>query len=276
MSEGGDGPNPFPNVTGDDGGTPDADDESVQSTLDGAADEGGDRLARSMLALLATGAVAGIDVGIGVLAKLSVMEATGSELLGGLAFGIGFVAILLGKSELFTENFLLPVTAVYQRRRSVRSLLRLWTLTGVGNLAGGWVIMGIIVIGVPRIGESDVLLETSNHFVEMGLGWPLFFSALLGGAAITLMTWMEQATDSVGAKLVAVIGIGFVLASTPLAHAVVTSLEMFGALQRTADFGYADWAGVFGIAVVGNLLGGIVLVTVLRMVQGRAQDQPDS
>lgn len=276
MSEGGDGPNPFPNITGDDGGTHAADDESVQSTLDGAADEGGDRLARTTLALLATGAVAGIDVGIGVLAKLSVMEATGSELLGGLAFGIGFVAILLGKSELFTENFLLPVTAVYQRRRSVPSLLRLWTLTGVGNLAGGWVIMAIIVVGVPRIGESDVLLETSHHFVEMGLGWPLFFSALLGGAAITLMTWMEQATESTGAKVVTVFGIGFVLAGTPLAHAVVTSLEMFGALQRSADFGYADWAGVFGIAVVGNVVGGVVLITVLRMVQGRAQDQPDT
>jgi formate/nitrite transporter FocA (FNT family) len=254
----------------------DADDESVQSTLDTAAAEGGQRLQRTALALLATGAVAGIDVGFGVLAKLSVMEATGSELLGGLAFGIGFVAILLGKSELFTENFLLPVTAVFHRERTLGSLLRLWALTAVGNLAAGWVIMAIIVVGVPRIGDSDVLLETSGHFVEMGLGWPLFFSAVLGGAAITLMTWMEQATDSVGAKLVTVIGIGFVLAGTPLAHAVVTSLEMFGALQRSAPFGYADWAGVFGIAVVGNVVGGVVLITVLRLVQGRAQDQPDT
>lgn len=252
------------------------DDQSVASTLDDAAAEGGQRLRRSAWAILATGAVAGVDVGIGVLAKLSVQEATGSAMLGGLAFSIGFIAILLGKSELFTENFLLPVTAVFAGHRSVRSLLRLWSLTAVGNLAGGWVIMAIVVVGVPRIGESDILLETAHHFTDPGLGWALFASAVLAGAAITLMTWMEQATESMPAKLVAVTAIGFVLASTPLAHAVVTSLELFGALQRMADFGYLDWAGIFGVATVGNIVGGVVLITVFRLVQGRAEDQPDT
>lgn len=253
-------------------------DESVSHALEGAAETGEWRLRRNAVSLLATGAIAGIDVGIGVLAKLSVMEATGSALLGGLAFGIGFIAILLGKSELFTENFLVPVTAWLRSRRTPRSfwaLVKLWGLTGIGNLAGGWVIMGIIVVAIPRISESDVLLETANHFIDMGVGWELFASAVLGGAAITLMTWMEQGSATLGAKLVAVVSIAFVLAGTPLLHSVVSTLEMFGALQRGAAFAYLDWLGVFGVAVAGNVVGGIGLVTVLRLVQARAEEHPN-
>jgi formate/nitrite transporter FocA (FNT family) len=249
--------------------------ESVQGALKDAADKGDQRLRRGPVSLLATGVIAGIDVGIGVLAKLSVLEATGSELLGGLAFSIGFIAILLGKSELFTENFLIPVTAALRKRRSYGSLVKLWGLTGLGNLLGGWVIMAIIVAAIPRIRESDVLLETAYHFIEMGIGWEMFASAMLGGAAITMMTWMEQGTDSVGAKIVAVSGIAFVLAGTPLFHAVVSSLEMFGALQRSAAFGYIDWLGAFGVSVAGNIVGGVGLVTVLRLVQARAEPPDD-
>lgn len=248
---------------------------SVQGALKGAADKGEQRLNRTSTSLLATGAIAGIDVGIGVLAKLSVLEATGSELLGGLAFSIGFIAILLGQSELFTENFLIPVAAALRDKRSVRSVFRVWGLTGLGNLVGGWVIMAIIVLAIPRISESDVLLETAYHFVEMGIGWEMFASSVLAGAAITLMTWMEQGASSVGAKIVAVSSIAFVLAGTPLLHTVVSSLEMFGALQRSAAFGYVDWASVFGVAVVGNIVGGVGLVTVLRLVQARAEQPPD-
>lgn len=248
--------------------------QSVQGALHGAVEKGEERLDRTATSLLATGFIAGIDVGFGVLAKLSVMEATGSELLGGLAFSIGFLAILLGQSELFTENFLIPVTAALRGRRSLRSLVRLWGLTGLGNMVGGWVMMALVVLAVGRIRDSDVLLETGNHFIQMGIGWELFVSALLGGAAITLMTWMEVNTVSIGAKMVAVSVIAFVLAATPLLHAVVSSLEMFGALQRTAAFGYIDWAGVFGVSVVGNMVGGMGLVTVLRMVQARAENAP--
>lgn len=249
--------------------------QSVQGALRGAAERGGQRLDRTTTSLLATGAIAGVDVGIGVLAKLSVLEATGSELLGGLAFSIGFIAILLGKSELFTENFLLPVVAVLRDRRSVGSIFRLWGLTGLGNLVGGWVIMAVIVLAIPRISESDVLVETAAHFIGMGIGWEMFASAVLAGAAITLMTWMEQGASTIGPKIVAVSGIAFVLASTPLLHTVVSTLEIFGALQRSVPFGYLEWLEVFGVAVAGNIVGGLGLVTVLRLVQARAEHPPE-
>ena len=68
--------------------------------------------------VLSTGLAGGLEVATGVLALLAVLAETGSHLLAGLAFSIGFVALLLARSELFTEGFLVPVTAVVARNQS--------------------------------------------------------------------------------------------------------------------------------------------------------------
>src|SRR5438477_5063579 len=119
-----------------------------------SVDEGVQRLERPLPALLATGAVGGLDVGVGVLALLIVEHETGSRLLGALAFGIGFVALTLASSELFTENFLVPVTSVAARRASPIAVLRLWLGTLVANLLGGWVMVGLIMMGLPELRET--------------------------------------------------------------------------------------------------------------------------
>src|SRR5690242_4687737 len=81
--------------------------DPLADTLARSVDEGERRLARSWPSLLATGIVGGIDVGVGLLAMLVVRHETGSQLLGALAFGIGFIALVLAGSELFTENFMI-------------------------------------------------------------------------------------------------------------------------------------------------------------------------
>lgn len=97
-------------------------------------DEGEARLGRPLLAMCATGILGGIDVGTGVLFYLLVHDATGSTLLAGPAFPVGFVALLLARSELFTENFLVPVLTVTARRAHKRTLARLWALTLATNM----------------------------------------------------------------------------------------------------------------------------------------------
>jgi formate-nitrite transporter family protein len=98
----------------------------VEEAFDRLLSEGGNRSARPLVPLLATGFVGGIDVGVGVLAYLVVDHATGQPLLAAAAFPIGFIALLLAGSELFTENFLVPVTARVAGRGSWLRLLRLW------------------------------------------------------------------------------------------------------------------------------------------------------
>lgn len=243
--------------------------EAITGTFHRSVDEGRDRLERSWPALLATGVVGGFDVGVGVFAMYVVVEQTGQELLGALAFSIGFIALTLANSELFTENFLVPVTAVVAAKASLRSLLRLWIGTLVMNLVGGWIVMGLMVVALPDL--ERVARHVGGHAPSLGLGTASFCSAILAGGLITLMTWMERATESIPAKLASAVGIAFLLAAAPLEHAIVISLEMFSALHAGAGFGYLDWLGVLGWACLGNLLGGLGLVTVLRLVQVGAE-----
>ena len=239
--------------------------EKLQSVFQSTLREGEERLARTLPALLATGAVGGIDVGTGVLGLLLVLTLTGSEIGGAIAFGLGFIALGLAKSELFTENFLVPIAPIVARRARIRSLLRLWLGTLVMNLAGGWVMTLIVITALPETRATAIKL--GEHFVQSGIGLTSFASAVLGGVVITLMTWMQHGTTSPVAKLIAAEGAGFLLAAGHLNHAIVASLEMFAALHAGATFGYGVWLGLLGWAALGNIIGGILFVTVLRLVQ---------
>ena len=227
--------------------------------------EGSRRLDRSWPDLMATGLVGGVDVSVGVLALLVVLHETGDKLLSALAFGIGFIALVLARSELFTENFFIPLSTVIVGESRFRDVLRLWGGTLVTNLAAGWLIMWLIVTALPELRPEA--LATGSHYPALGITAESFALAILGGLVITLMTWMEQATESVPARLIAAVAMAFLLVSGPLNHVVISALEMFAALHVGAEFGYADWLGAAAWALAGNMIGGITLVTGLRMVQ---------
>jgi formate/nitrite transporter FocA (FNT family) len=239
--------------------------EALQTVFHNTMQEGEERLARSLPALLATGAVGGIDVGMGVLALLLVLTLTGNEVAGALAFGIGFIALTLANSELFTENFLVPIAPIVARRARIRSLLRLWLGTLVMNLIGGWVITLIVITALPETRPEAIKL--GEGYVHLGIGTTSFASAVLGGVVITLMTWMERGTESTVAKVIAAEAAAFLLAAGHLNHAIVASLAMFAALHAGATFGYGVWLELLGWAVLGNVVGGVLFVTVLRLVQ---------
>jgi formate/nitrite transporter FocA (FNT family) len=239
---------------------------AVEETFLSVVDEGRRRMSRRLPALMFTGAVGGIDVGTGVLALLLVEHTTQSKLLGGLAFTIGFIALTLARSELFTEDFLVPVSTVIARQARLRMLLRLWVGTVVANLAGGWIFTWFIIHGYPKLSETAV--SAGNYYVQLGIGLRAFCLAVLGGAVITLMTWMQHGSTSEGARIVAAIAAGFLLGAGQLDHAIVNSLLMFAALQTGhAPFGYLQWAETAGWAALGNMAGGIGLVTLLRLLQ---------
>jgi formate/nitrite transporter FocA (FNT family) len=245
----------------------------VSSQFQSTIEEGENRLSRSLPSLLATGAVGGIDVGIGVFALLLVKESTHNDLLAGLAFGIGFIALTLANSELFTENFLVPIVTVTTRRARPSAVLRLWLGTASTNLLGGWLIMAVVLSAVPQVRETAV--ESATHYTDLGLGWESFASAILGGAVITLMTWMERGSKSEAGRLVAAVVAAFLLGAGKLTHAIVVSLLLFAGLQAGAPYGYLDWLGFLGWATLGNMVGGIGLITVLRLIQvGKASVTP--
>lgn len=239
--------------------------QESEQTFDRLVAEGEQRLGRSTLGQVSTAVLGGLDVGTGVLALLLVKHQTGSDLLAGLAFSIGFIALSLARSELFTENFLVPVTAVVARRGSPLALLRLWGISIVGNLVGGWVVTGLVVLGFPSLRQTA--RETATYYVRLGACPRAFALAVLGGFVITLMTHMQHSTDSDALRLVPSVVMGFLLGAGKLDHAIVASLVTFAALHAGAPFGYLDWLQLLAFATVGNLVGGLGLVTVLRLLQ---------
>lgn len=239
--------------------------EELETAFDRIVDEGAQRLHRSWPSVLVTGFFGGIEVGLGVMGYLAVEHATGSKLLGGLAFGIGFVALLLAKSELFTEGFLVPLAAVAAKQARLSLLFKLWGGTLASNLVGGWIFMWLVVQAFPQWHET--VIESGTQFALAPLSVQTAALAILGGSTITLMTRMQHGTDSVPAKIVAAMGGGFLLAGLPLFHSVLDSLLIFGAIHAGASFGYLQWLGWFWYAVVFNVIGGVVLVTALRLVR---------
>jgi formate-nitrite transporter family protein len=255
-----------PGVGADPEQDPEVAEQPVEETVTRAIDEGRRRISRRTWPLLATGVLGGIDVGTGVLALLFVEHETQSALLAGLAFTIGFIALTLARSELFTEDFLVPVMTVIARQARTRMLLRLWIGTLVANLAGGWLFTYLIMKGFPQFAETAI--KAGSFYVDLGLGTKAFCLSVIGGAVITLMTWMQHTTESAGVRLVPAVTGGFLLAGAQLNHAIVNSLLMFAALHTGhAPFGYLQWAQTAGFAAVGNIVGGVLLVTLLRFFQ---------
>ena len=228
--------------------------------------EGEARASRPLHSLVATGLMGGVDVSVGVLAMLVVKEQTGSTVAAALAFTIGFVVLLLAHSELFTENYLHPVTAWVAKKASALGVLRLWAGTLVFNLIGGWLFSWLIVWGLPEVHTTAI--EIGSGIVSRS-NLELFALGVMAGMAMTLLTWIEESAKSTDfGKTVTAIGIGFVFIAAHLNHIVITSFELFVALHTgMAPFGYDDWLRVAGIAFVSNLIGGVVLVTGLRLLK---------
>jgi formate/nitrite transporter FocA (FNT family) len=229
--------------------------------------EGAQRLHRTWREVLSTGFAGGLEVATGVLAMFAVVTETGSHLLGGLAFSIGFIALLLARSELFTEGFLVPVTAVVAGRASTRQLGKLWGGTLIANLAGGWLVTWLIITAFPEYGKTAI--ASATKFVDAPLDLRAGCLALLAGSTLTLMTRMQHGTTSDPARIVAAIAGGFLLAGLGLFHSILDSLIIFSALHAGAPFGYGAWLGWFWYTALLNMAGGLVVVTFLRLLRSK-------
>jgi formate-nitrite transporter family protein len=241
--------------------------DEVATAFDRIVDEGAQRLHRSWREVLTTGLAGGLEVAMGVLALLAVYAETRNHLLAGIAFSIGFIALLLARSELFTEGFLVPVTAVVARRAGMSQLAKLWGGTLLANLIGGWLVMWVVVHALPAIGTTAI--ESSATFVDAPLDLRSVCLAFLAGSAITLMTRMQHGAETEGAKIVAAVAGAFLLAGLVLFHSILDSLIIFGALHAGAPFGYGDWLAWFWYVTLLNMAGGLLVVTLLRLVRSK-------
>ena len=243
-------------------------------------EEGQRRLTRPVAEEMSTALAAGFDItaGIVVMALLiSLLQhhfgKPAAEVFGAVGFGVGFVFLIVGRGELFTENFLVPIAGLDHEdndRRPWRNLVKLWTISPVFNILGGLVMILILSVhSVLPYGAGEPLVETAQRIHANGV-LALFLSAVFAGALITAMTWFVEAQATMMPRVVIGWICGSILALGHFNHAIVVTLELIFGYRYGAHFNWAFIPGNFLLAAAGNLIGGVGLVTLNRLTQGKA------
>ncbi len=238
-------------------------------------EEGERRMSRAPIGQASTALLGGFEV---MLALAIVFTLTGALMLvtnddlahavGAIPFGTAFVFISIGRSELFTENFLVPVGAFFAGRGTLQQLRTMWVLTLVFNLVGLAIFAGLMSIdGVLPASALDAAGVLGDKFVDRGV-WEALASAILAGAAITLYTWLTLAAREEITRVVIGLLIGYVLLLPVFNHVIVSGGEVLLAVFSGATATSA-WAVIWhlAIAALGNTIGGIGFVTITRLVQ---------
>jgi formate/nitrite transporter FocA (FNT family) len=238
---------------------------------------GRERLGRSLPDMAITAVIGGIEVSLGVLAAMLVLGAAteavqglglyGGLALGGLVFPVGFVMVVVGRSELFTENFLIPViSALNQEPRAPRRLTELWLLSLLGNLAG--CLLVALLLTVPEAVGTPLLRGYALYSIyKLSLPFPgLLVSAVLAGMLMTVLTWMMLAVRSTVGKILVIWAAGYALFATNLSHVIVSAAVIFVGFHLTG-YGVLDVLRYLGVTTLGNLVGGVGLVTLFRIAQ---------
>ena len=249
-----------------------------EEVYDRAVEEGGRRLSMSGLELVSTGFIAGFTIVFGVIG-LGVVHALvepsfglGVAKLGGaLAFGIGLVFLVVGRSELFTENFFDPVAAALDAEgRAVWLLVaRLWAvilllnMVGAGAMAAVFAVDGALPEGAPGV-LARVAEEVASKSVTATLA-----RAVAAGALITLLSYLLQAVDSVRGRISVSYMVGFFVALGPFDHVVVSATHLLFGVWFDGAVSFGDVLRNMAVSAPGNLLGGVLFVTLTHAAQAR-------
>ncbi len=243
---------------------------------DRARAEGRRRLFMPALEQVTTGFIAGVTIVFGIVALGIVVaaleEAVGrnaAEVAGALAFSIGMVFLIVGRTELFSENFFDPVAAAIEEhgRAAWLRLFRLWGAILLFNLVGGAVLTAVLMVdGALPGGTADVLVRMAEEIAAKRWATTLA-RALLAGALVTLLSYMLKAVDTVTARILVTSMVGFFLALGPFDHAAVSALHLLFGIWLSDAVSYVDLLLNLGLATAGNLVGGLVLITLTHTTQ---------
>lgn len=256
----------------------DATPPSPEEIFERTQQEGRRRLLAHPLSQLSTGFTAGLNIVLAIVAlgitHHLVADRFGTsmgELAGALAFGVGLTFVVVGRSELFTENFLGPITARAGSGvdRFAARLGRLWALTLISNLVGGALLVLILTTeGALPEGTPSALVEVAER-LERRDPWPDFMNAIAGGALVTLLSWLVLSVGSGFGRFAVAWAVGTLLALGPFNHVVVSVLQLVFGLRYDAAYEMDAVLEVFAIGTAGNLIGGVLLVTLVRAGQAR-------
>lgn len=243
--------------------------KSAEEILETLVTDGRRELTRASPGLALSGLAAGLNISFGAVAMALVGAATGGlGLLAKLVYPIGFVIVILGRAQLFTENTVTPVTvALAEPRKSLPSMLRLWGIVLAFNLVGALAFSAAVVFGGLMHSEAMKLMLTDVAFkLDHGF-WLIMLKGVFGGWVVALMAWLVAASQDTISQIFAVWILAFLIPLLDLAHCVAGASEVLISVFS----GESSWARyLFGFQIpttIGNVVGGVVLVTLLNYGQ---------
>jgi formate/nitrite transporter len=246
-----------------------------------------------LVSMLMLSVVAGAFIGLGALyfvlvkSDLSLGFAAG-QVLGGVAFALGLILVVVAGAELFTGNNLLAM-AWADGKISTLELLRNWAIVCGGNFIGAaGLALFVFLSRHPEMNDGAIAeeyLSIAAAKVAMPF-WTAFFKGILCNVLVCMAVWMALAGRSVVDKAVAIVFPISAFVAAGFEHSVANMyliplamlLQTFGNLGAGAHA--VTWIGFFGNLVpviLGNIVGGSVLVglvyhVIYRRTPGRNRD----
>ena len=155
---------------------------------------GEDELKRSSTGLALSGLAAGLGMGLTGLGSAAILAEIGDglahHLLTTLLYPLGFIVVIVGRAQLFTENTLFPVVLVLDRRRHLGNTLRLWAVVFTANVLGALLFAALMIkAGAVPPEVATALTSLGSNTVQGGF-IHLFWAGVAGGWIIALMAWL--------------------------------------------------------------------------------------
>ena len=233
--------------------------------------EGESELERSSAALFWSGLAAGLSMSFSMFGEGLLMshlpDAPWRPLIAKLGYSFGFVAVVLGRQQLFTENTLTPILPLLQRRdaKTLANVARLWGLVLLANLIGAAAI-GAVAVLTPAF-DADVqrsFLEIGHRDLSHGFAVTLL-RGIFAGWLIALMVWLMPFAETT--RLWVIVIVTYFVGLGEFAHIVAGTVSVAACVAA----GEASLqSALFGFVVpclIGNVLGGVVLVALVNHAQ---------
>jgi formate/nitrite transporter FocA (FNT family) len=238
---------------------------------------GEEQLERNAPGLLLSAVSAGLDVGFGPLMVASVLaanpsETLGSRLISAVAYAIGFIIVIVGRSELFTEHTTLAILPLLSGRTTVSRVARLWSLVFVGNIVGA---TGFAAAAAP-LGISLGLFQATDvgrmsHQLTDFRAVVIFGSGVAAGWLMGLVSWLVTAARETMAQILIILLVAGAISFLHLHHSIAGSVEVLMGVF-VAGVPFADYLRFLGLATVGNAVGGLVFVGLVKYGHIMASD----
>ncbi len=233
--------------------------------------DGEEELARPLSSLVWSGIAAGILISFSIIAeavfRVHLPDQPWRPLIENLGYTFGFLLVIHGRMQLFTENTITTVLPLMARFcwDCVRATGRLWGTVLAANVIGAFVAAGFILWSGAFSDELQrAVLDLSRHATEPGPA-ELFFRGMPAGVLIAALVWMMPTMPQ--GSFFMVVGFTWLIAAGDFAHVVAGSVEM-AYLVLAGEMGFFPGLGGFFIPVLfGNIMGGTMVFTMMAWAQ---------